>query len=118
MGDTTEERLLASIRKVAGLVTRGIVTAPEFIGKDRNEFACTDAVYPGVISPLCEAVPGTIRSEFSCALRESERPDFCWFPVYLSIGPPLTDEALRLGTERIRARSVVLVRSIDGHPVS
>ena len=38
MGDTSEERLLSSIRKAAGFVA-GIVTGPEFVNAVRAESA-------------------------------------------------------------------------------
>ena len=116
MGDTPDARLLASICKAAGLVDRGIVTAPEFVNKVHDEFAHTEAVYPVVIAPLCEAVPASIRGEFSSAIRDSSRPAFRWRPFYIGTGPPLGDEELSLGTERIQAWSVALVRFLDGLP--
>ena len=60
MRDTPEERLLSSIRKAAELVARGIVKAPEFVNKARDEFAHADAVYPVAVSTLWQAVPGAI----------------------------------------------------------
>jgi hypothetical protein len=111
---TPEERLLSSIRKAASLVARGLLTAPEFINGAYDEFAHAEEIYPGAIAPLCEAIPDIIKDEFVSAVRASSRPNFRWSPFYIGIGPPLSDEQLRLGSDRIRAWSVELLRSFDG----
>lgn len=106
--------LIVDIRKAAGLVARGIVTASEFVGKVYHEFAHAETVSPEAIRSLWASVPASVLAEFTSAMRAAVSPDFQWRPLYFGPGPSEAERAE--GTRQIRVWAEAMLRSYYSQP--
>jgi hypothetical protein len=120
MQETPDQRLVSEFRerfrRSGSLLSRGIVTAPEYINAVLLFLSQFDQVNAEAIPALSELVPEAARPNFVATIRQATLPEFQWHPLLIGPGRKRDEEGRReddLEKARIRAWAVEFLRFFE-----